>query len=335
MTWAAVTRRRRPLGRLICQFPAARRTQVLRPGHINKVLVVQWLKVEHADEATSFILNQPNIDFLGIGGIYLSKRDKGKDTKDGDVEKSEDENEKKDEHDPAAIVVPTTSPEHVVRLDKLRHLCLFSGSGGLAWSHVVPSLAKGSLTELKTLIVECHDRDAFAKLIAAAAPALRSVAVSFQGPGIDIDLSKARSLSNLATTLALYPDKEHILADTIATVSSAPPSLANLFVSIGPSTIQAEKEPDSAPSQWAAFDALLAGLPRLRRIVVVVVFDPCISMFIAMPGQGGSMLEKWKGDALEYVKARLSVCGARGIVEVKHVVGSWTSGAFANHPLPE
>lgn len=170
----------------LSQFSAERRTQILRPGQVQKVLIIQWLKVEHEREAASFVLNQPNINFLGIGAIVLAQNEKKKDDKDENEENHKDENGKMNENDSASIVSPPSPPDYVVRLNKLRHLVLFSGTGGLVWSHIVPSLAKGMLMELKTLIANCHDRDAFAKLIGAAAPALRSLAVSFNGPGMSL-----------------------------------------------------------------------------------------------------------------------------------------------------
>ncbi|WDK11363.1 hypothetical protein CGRA01v4_02642 [Colletotrichum graminicola] len=111
---------------------------------------------------------------------------------------------------------------------------------------------------------------------------------------IKIYLSKARSLSNLATRLALHSGNEQVLVGFVGTVSSAPPSVNDRFITLDPATIEAEKEQDSALAQWAALDALLAWLSRLHPIIAMVVFESCIGMFM---GPHGS-----------YAKAILTVC---------------------------
>lgn len=47
------------------------------------------------------------------------------------------------------------------------------------------------------------------------------------------------------------------------------------------------------------------------------------------------IVEKWKDDALNYIKKWLPLCEAKGLVEVKDVTGNWTSSAFAGYNLSE
>ncbi|KAM0332445.1 hypothetical protein ACHAQA_002726 [Verticillium albo-atrum] len=310
-------------------FPVDQRSQVLLADQIYETIVIQWLKVGSAQEAASFILNQPNITFLGIGFVVLAQNDEDEDEQDGD----EDEN--KNENNSASIVAPEPLPEQTIRLDRLRHLCLFSGSKGVAWSHLVPSLANGNYTQLRTIIAECFARDGFAKLINAASPALRSLAMDMNGPGVDMDVAKVRSLTNLSIEMAKYPGKEHVLADAVVTISSAPPSVEHIFFSIGPPMLEPERQLDSAPAQWAILNASLAKMPQLRRITVVMVLDSCISMFADMDYGLGLHIKKWKDEALEYMKGRLPACDEKGLLEVKHVNSPWNSGAFAYYPFPE
>lgn len=54
------------------RFPAEIRCHILPPAQVIGVLTIRSLKVEHPQEATSFILNQPYAKFLTLGHIALA-----------------------------------------------------------------------------------------------------------------------------------------------------------------------------------------------------------------------------------------------------------------------
>lgn len=251
----------------------------------------------------------------------------------------------------------------VVRLGKLRHLCLNSGPQGITWSHIVPLLTGAKLVNLQTLIFDCHDGGALGKLFSPIAPALRSLALQFNcpgesfqlplsllgripwdtanstlpTPGAHMDISDAPSLTNLAFSLANYPEKEYALADTVTTISSAPPSVEHVFLNIGKETINTENHPaESAVSQWEALDVALARLPKLKRITIVVVLiyrhfiDPA-SMIACERGGLLIHVDQWHNDALDFAKAQLPACASKGLLELKHLKRCWASSPFANY----
>ncbi|GJC88308.1 hypothetical protein ColLi_11146 [Colletotrichum liriopes] len=343
------------------------------PRKINGIEIEESddLQYRNAEKISAWQANLSNImghfstvgNFLGIVSIVLAQNGKERSDKNADAEKSEDENGKRTDNDSTSIATPPlSSSEHIIRLDKFRHLSLFADSNGLVRSHLVPLLAKGTFMGLKTLVAECHDRDALVKWIGAAAPVLHSLVIAFNVPdtpgaaffalsttpqirkrlnviffltGIDIDVSKVTSLRNLGVSIAHYPESKHALADTVATVLSAPPSLEHIFLNIGATAIESEKQLDSESLQWAALNVVLARLPQLRRITIIIVFDSCIRTFVGMKGGGGGFVEKWENDALTYIKTRLPGYHAKGLLEVKSVFDSWTSGALADYPLLE
>ncbi|KAF6818792.1 hypothetical protein CPLU01_13231 [Colletotrichum plurivorum] len=222
----------------------------------------------------------PYAKFLTLGHIALaSETDEdgsGKTTHEQENGDGNDQERKladqETENSSSEISPSTLRTGPVVRLGKLRHLCLNSGPQGITWSHIVPLLTDAKLVNLQTLIVDCHDGGALGKLFSPIAPALRSLALQFNCPGAHMDISDAPSLTNLAFSLANYPEKEYALADTVTTISSAPPIVEHVFLNIGKETINTENHPaESAVSQWEALDAALARLPKLKRITIVVV----------------------------------------------------------------
>lgn len=151
----------------------------------------------------------------------------------------------------------------------------------------------------------------------------------------NISLSKTRSLKNLGFSLLEYPDKEYVLDDTVNTICTAPPTVEQVFINIGPKTVKAGKESsETAASQWEALDAALARLlPQLKRVTIVThSFD------IIPPQMGvgpGSLADEWKRGALGFAKAQLSACESKVQLEVKDVMGHWINGAFADVKEPE
>ncbi|KAF6814675.1 hypothetical protein CSOJ01_03898 [Colletotrichum sojae] len=262
------------------RFPAEIRCHILPPAQVIGVLTIRSLKVEHPEEATSFILNQPYTKFLSLRHIALaSETDEdgtGKTTHEQENEEDNDQERKpadQETENASSDISPSTfRTEPVVRLGKLRHLCLNSGPQGITWSHIVPLLADEQLVNLQTLIVDCHDGEVLGKLFSPIAPALRSLAIQFNCPGAHMDISDARSLTNLAFSLANYSEKEYALADTVSTISSAPPSVEHVFLNLGKEIINTKNHPaGSAVSQWEALEVALAWLPKLKRITIVVV----------------------------------------------------------------
>ncbi|RNJ59812.1 hypothetical protein D7B24_001050 [Verticillium nonalfalfae] len=125
---------------------------------------------------------------------------------------------------------------------------------------------KGSLTELKTLVFDSGDNEIIAKLVGAAAPNLLSLAISPKLPGININMSSARSLVNLSIQTGYHPHNEHVLAAAATAISSAPASVEHVFLGIGPDTLEPAEQPDGANALWASIDAALAIMLKLRRV---------------------------------------------------------------------
>ncbi|KAG7103432.1 hypothetical protein HYQ44_017520 [Verticillium longisporum] len=235
-------------------------------------LIVQWLKIEREDDATPWMLDQPNVNFLGVGDFVLAKA----------VERRDEDDEKESSGLAASAHVEAQPLNGAVHLDRVRHLNIFCGPESLAWTHLVPCLAKGSLTELKTLVYDSCDNGVIAKLVGAAAPNLLSLAISPEHPGININMSSARSLVNLSIQTGSHPHNEHVLAAAVAAVSSAPASVEHVFLGIGPDTLEPAEQPDGANALWASIDAALASMPKLRRVVGVMLIigqEACNEMF--------------------------------------------------------
>ncbi|KAF6816172.1 hypothetical protein CMUS01_12314 [Colletotrichum musicola] len=350
------------------RFPVEIRRHILPPAQVNGVLEILSLKVEHPEEATPFILNQPYAKFLTLGHIALASEtdedERGKTIHDGEGNDQERKPADQETKNASSDISPSTfRTGPVVRLGKLRHLCLNSGPQGITWSHIVPLLASGQLVDLQTLIVDCHDGEALGKLFRPIAPALRSLAIQFNcpgessqlplsllgripeytanstlpNPGAHMDISDARSLTKLAFSLANYPEKEYALADTLTTISSAPPSVEHVFLNLGKETINTENHPaQSAVSQWEALDVALARLPKLKRITIVVVFIHRVfidrASMIAWERVGRlTTVDKWQNNALGFAKAQLPACASKGLLELKHLKRKWAGSPFANY----
>ncbi|KAK2757757.1 hypothetical protein CKAH01_17004 [Colletotrichum kahawae] len=283
----------------LCDLPESHQQEFLRRARPHRLLIAKWLKTRDLSRAMDIVLNQPEINFLGVGQVLVEE------PIDDWTEITRRWKEYKVENTEKEVDAIT------VRLENLRTLCVYPAQGPpldgthwvvrKVWSHIVPALSRSQLPKLETLVAESPNgtREKLHRLIDTTAATLRSLAVSFDDPG-NLILPKMPCLINLS--INVYNNS------ALATISSAPATLEQIFLhlSFRFSASSLEREP------WEALDAVMADMPCLRRITII---------------SSGSAY-------LRFVERQLSVCKSKGLVEVKVTrVRGWSRVAFADYDV--
>ncbi|KAF4834644.1 hypothetical protein CGCSCA4_v012922 [Colletotrichum siamense] len=269
------------------------------------------------------MLYQPSISTLALGYVELVTRHRGHECI---TPMGMDANDVAD-HERVATAISPPSPEPVVRLGNLQHLCLsmytirFDG----IWSGVVSALAQAQaqLPKLETLVADNigHDRGPLLKLIKSTASSLCSLAVIFQHSGAALILPDMPSLTTLSLGLEWSKDNPNVLVLPLVTIFSAPTTLKHIFFHVNQDVFESEEEElDSA--DWEALDTAMVAMPRLSRVAFVVTLGSSVrhgegSMFFTALEYGEERAREGANDAMRYLEAHLPACFENGIVEVE------------------
>ncbi|KAH8600627.1 hypothetical protein B0O99DRAFT_609073 [Bisporella sp. PMI_857] len=283
------------------------RGRVLGSVMVTAALVIQHLEAGEPAEVLPLVVGNPEVKFLGLGLVKF-------------------EGARKEDAEARADLA------RLVQLQKLRHLVVFSEAKGV-WSELLPYVEHAPLENLNTVVLLCYDNERIARLIARAAPSLRSLALGFISNDTKFDLSQVKSLTNLSIDISSYSRTDGLLAGLLSTISSLP-AVEQLFINVGPAILEPERQLDSAPPLWEALDAQLIQLPGLKTVVFTQVLDSCLGFMINIPGVMGGMFNKWKDDILVYAQGKLPRYHENGVIVVKQIVGSWTSQPFADFNIP-
>ncbi|KAK8121731.1 hypothetical protein PG984_010401 [Apiospora sp. TS-2023a] len=322
----------------LTKFPPALQDQILRPGMVTATLVAGHIRAARPSMLVPFLLGNPKLKFLGLGSFKFT-------TSEGEA----DDTSKGEE---TVLAAPSQ-----FSMSQLGHFVVFGQREGTTWSVLMPLILQQSFIEgLKTLILGSANQDMTSQLITRAAPSICSLAFSLDNAGKKhilppsivfttehtqaltrspesvFDLGHLKSLRNLSLNIPSYAAYEPVLANMVQTVRSAPAaSLEYIFINTGPTMLDEDKQRDSAPPLWEAFDAHLSRqCPRFKGIVFLQLLDGCLGMFAAMPGAMGGAFDKWKQEVLDYAESKLPACKEKGLLRVSQSSGEWTSRAFAN-----
>ncbi|KAF4834656.1 hypothetical protein CGCSCA4_v012921 [Colletotrichum siamense] len=294
----------------LCNLSEGQQQEFLRQARPRRSLIVKWLMANDLSRAMRIVLDQPDISFLGVGLVSVE----GPVINDGAeiLRRWKEHKVENTENEIASIAV---------RLGNLRALCLYSAEGPpldgthwvvrKVWSHIVPALSRAKLPMLETLVAESPQgtREKLERLICATAATIQSLAASFDDPG-NLVLLKMPCLRNLSINLRT-PGRGNLgntgIASALATISSAAATLEHIFLHL--TTSPQYRDID----QWQELDAIMAGMPCLRRITIIDY----------TPGFFGDVL-----------RGQLDVCLSKGLIEVKTAEGrSWSKNAFADYDV--
>ncbi|KAK1842176.1 hypothetical protein CCHR01_15189 [Colletotrichum chrysophilum] len=285
---------------LCCHFGSLRK-ELLKAARPQKSLSVMYLRIAHIRDALDIMLDQPSISTLALGYVQLMTKYRGHECI---TTMGQDANGTAD-HKRVAIAISPPSPEPVVRLGNLRHLCLSvcTPRRDGVWSDIVSALAQARLPKLETLVADNvdHDGGPLLKLIKSTASSLCSLAVMFQ-----------HSVSK---------DDPNILVLPLVTIFSAPTTLKHIFFHVNQDVFESEEEElDSA--DWEALDTAMVAMPRLSRVAFVVTLGSSVrrgegSMFFTALEYSEERAREGANDAMRYLEAHLPACYENGIVEVE------------------
>ncbi|KAF4923615.1 hypothetical protein CGCF245_v014884 [Colletotrichum fructicola] len=171
---------------------------------------------------------------------------------------------------------------------------------------------------LETLVAESPQgtREKLERLIRATAATLQSLAASFDDPG-NLVLPEMPCLKDLSIYLR-PPGRGNLgntgVASALATISSAPATLEHIFLHLMTSPQYKDR------NQWQELDAIMAGMPCLRRITII---DYTPGFFAG--GLIGNQVSREPAEAergLAVLRGELDVCRSKGLIEVKRVEGA-------------
>ncbi|KAM7182706.1 hypothetical protein V8F33_014089 [Rhypophila sp. PSN 637] len=315
----------------LTRFPRDIRRRLLNNISVSETLVIRYLKVAELSDITSFIFDNPQLRFLGLGSIEIAKPQDGEKMAEDGGEKTAKEDGDGASNDKDLNLL---EDDHVVKLPKLKHLVSFTPSP-IVWTKILPRL-KGSVVEgLRTIVTVCKDPKVVSELVETAGPSLLSLAIGMYQEGCRFDLSTTQSLVNLSFDLSSYPQKEALLSDLHYTLTH----VANpkcIFINTGPGLCEADMQHESAPPLWEALDAHLADMEGLEQVTFTQVISGCLAGIMGIPGAGnGGLFDQFRGQLEDTVNGLLPRCKEKGIITIKQILGAWTSSAFAGVDMPE
>ncbi|KAL3301137.1 hypothetical protein RB213_011594 [Colletotrichum asianum] len=305
----------------LCCHSGSLRKELLKAARPQKSLSVMYLRIAHIRDALDIMLDQPSISTLALGYVELMTKYRGHECI---TTMGQDANGTAD-HKRVAIAISPASPEPVVRLGNLRHICLSvcTPRRDGVWSDIVSALAQARLPKLETLVADNVDQDRgpLLKLIKSTASSLVSLAVIFQHSGAELILPDMPSLTTLSLGLEWSKDDPNILVLPLVTIFSAPTTLKHIFFHVNQDVFESEEEElDSA--DWEALDTAMLAMPRLSRVAFVVTLGSSVrhgegSMFFTALDYSEERAREGANDAMRYLEAHLPACFENGIVEVE------------------
>ena len=288
--------------------------EVLRPDMVVSKLILQDLVIWRISDILSFVL-KPSLKFLALGRFEILEN----------------------EHTavPKPIIPADSRP-----LSRLEHLLIFGECGALLRA-VMESV---TLDSLKTLVTVWWDHEITSRLIKASSRSLHSLALVIANErkyckiiyriqrltghvAAIFDLSCLDSLENLSIDISSYPRVKCGLPNLVQTVTSIP-RLQHLFINCSREIVESDNIPEGGVSPWVALDSHFSQLPCLEYIAFTLVLTPAVPIFWRIDTES-DVVRKWKDDVFRYAAAKLPSCHEKKLIQVKEVVGSWVTQAFA------